>query len=266
MMDPSTTGAILAELEAYDPESDASEPLTFAAVSREFPFYGGETGGFNAIRVADFASMAYCPYQSWNRTRGIPVIRPARVAKAALKGTQLHFNREAHLLEEVAKAKPATKKQLRDSTVDLVELPEVPGRFQRAPWVYVAKLDGLSRTGGDLVVHELKTGRYPRKPDHLLQVWAYCLASPGAMVRATNGDLRARGLEWVLEYSSVGDVWGPHVFRQRQANLLKRAMEVYEATCSRALRSEAVDLGWSPIPARCAPCGFAHACSWKAEP
>jgi CRISPR/Cas system-associated exonuclease Cas4 (RecB family) len=264
MTNPSTTGAILGELEAYDPDSDRSAPLKFAAVSREFPFYGGQAAGLNPIRVADFASMAYCPYQSWNRARGIPVIRPPRVARAASKGTQLHFDRESHLLEEAAKARPATKKQLRDPTVDLIELPEFPGRFERAPWLYLAKLDGLSRTRGDLVVHELKTGRYPRRPDHLLQVWAYCLASPGAIVKATDGDLRARGLEWVVEYSSVGDVWGPYMFRERQAELLKRAMAVYEETCAKALRSESVDLGWRPIPARCAPCGFAHACSWKA--
>ena len=263
-MDPVPVSEILELVESYDPAADSSPVLTYARLVRDFPYHDGGLGTLRAIRVADFASMAYCPYQGWHRAVGTPVIRPERVAKAVVKGTAMHATRETTLLEVAARVKPATERQLRDPDIDLIELPEVPGRFSRPPWVYLAKLDGLSREQGHLLVHEMKTGRYTRRPDHLLQVWAYCLAVPGAINRATDGNLRARGLSWALDYPVLGDVWGPYPFTERQLGLLTQAMTAYEATSSRAVAKEPLVLDWAPIAARCSPCGFAHSCNWKA--
>ena len=48
------------------------------------------------------------------------------------------------LLAEAAEVPVATAKELKNPSVDLVELPEVPARVKRGDWAYIAKLDGLA--------------------------------------------------------------------------------------------------------------------------
>ena len=264
MTEDVTAAVLLERLDAYDPEADHSDPVQFPDLVKRFPYFGGPTEGLQVAWVSNFSELAYCPYKIWHHIRGTPVIRPPRVARAVTKGTRIHAARETVKLEELAKAKPATKKELQDPSVDLVELPECPARFRREDWVYLAKLDGLSRESGDLVVHELKTGRYAGMPDHLLQVSAYCLASPGAMVQVTEGELRAKSVSWVVEYPNAGRTWGPFSFRSAQLELLDEAMSLFERTGMASRGSDTLDLGWRPPPSKCSPCGFAHACPWEA--
>ena len=266
-MDPSLGASpLLKRLGAYRAEHDESDPVRFVDLAKQVPYFDGTAESLLAVRVADFAELAYCPYTIWHNIRGTPEVRPRWTEIALAAGKGLHVVREATALERVAKAKVATKRQLRDPRVDLVELPEFPGCFRRDRWLYRAKLDGLSREGGNLVVHELKTGRHAEMPDQMLQVWAYCMASPGAMTKATGGDLRANGVSWVIEYSGLGKTWGPFEFRTAQLDLLTEAMTFYETTGLASTTDNTLNLGWRSFPAKCAPCGFAHACPWKVEP
>lgn len=257
--------ALLEELDSYDPDHDCSKPLRFVDIRRLLPFYDGPESGLRAVNISNFAELAYCPYKIWHIIRGTPTIRPPRIARVIQRGTGLHIEREDRLMELVKKAKPATRRQLRDPSVDLVELPEFPGRFRRDTWLYRARLDGLARESGQLVIREFKTGRYSRKPDHLLQISAYCLASPGSMTKATGGDFRANGLTWEVEYLNLGETWGPYQFRLVQAELIAKAMAFFESTGSSSITEENLELGWRSFPAKCAPCGFAHACRWKVK-
>lgn len=262
MIDAST---FLEELEGYDPEYDRSEPLTFSDLYRRLPYYRGSDQGLRVVNVSNFAEMGYCPYKIWHIVRGTPVVRPPRVIEVVQGGTRRHVLREAQLTGIARKAKPATRKQLRDPSVDIVEMPEFRARFRRENWLYRAKLDGLARLSGNLVVRELKTGRYAQKPDHLLQVWAYCLASPGAVSHVTSGDFRARQLTWEVLYPNLSQRWGPFLFRNAQLALITKGLTLFETAGAASAAGENLDLRWRSFPAKCAPCGFSHACTWKIE-
>ena len=266
-MDPALgASGLLKRLDSFRVEEDDSDPVRFVDLATQAPNFDGPQGSLISVGVAQFARLAYCPYTIWHNIRRTQEVRPAKAEIAVAKGKAVHLERESAALKVVAKAKAASKKQLRDPRVDLVELPEFPGCFRRENWLYRAKLDGLSREGGDLVVHELKTGHYPRMPDHLLQVWGYCLASPGAMTKLTDGNLRANGVSWVVEYPVLGEMWGPFQFRTAQLELLIKAMTFYEATGLASLTDDDMNLGWRSFPAKCAPCSYFHACQWKVEP
>jgi CRISPR/Cas system-associated exonuclease Cas4 (RecB family) len=256
---------LLRRLGSYDADRDHSEPIRFLDLAKQLPNYDGPLGELRTVGVASFARLAYCPFTIWHNMRGTPQIRPPRAELAVSSGLAHHSAREATALAAVAKAKPASKRQLRDPNVDLVELPEFPAQFLHSGWLYRGVLDGLSRKDGNLVVHELKTGRYARMPDHILQVWAYCLAAPGAMTELTSGALRANGVSWTIEYPLIGETWGPYPFRAAQLGLLSEAMSFYEDTGLASTTDQPLDLGWQSFPAKCAPCSFAHACQWKVE-
>lgn len=265
MSPPSGASQLLDRLGSYNALHDRSEPIRFADLAKEAPFFEGPNEGLKSIGVASFARLAYCPYTVWHNIRRTSEVRPPKAEIAVNKGKEVHAAREVAALKVVAKAKAATRRQLRDPRVDLVELPEFPGCFRREGWLYRARLDGLSRHDGNLVVHELKTGRYAGMPDQMLQVWAYCMASPGAMMKLTDGSLRANGVSWVIEYPSLGETWGPFRFRTAQLQLLGEAMAFYESTGLASITDDNLNLDWRSYPAKCAPCGFAHACQWRVE-
>jgi hypothetical protein len=257
--------SFLEELSSYDPDHDRTTPLKFVDIIRQYPYYSGTGKGLYPVNISGFAGMAYCPYKIWHLVRRTPSIRPPRAEIAIQKGKVQHAARESKLLEVVKKAKAATRSQLRDPMVDLVEMPEFPGQFRRKSWLYRAKLDGLARESGNLVVRELKTGRHPRMGDHLLQVWGYCFASPGAVSSATNGDFRAKRLDWEVDYPAVRDCWGPFPFTSNQSRLMVTALKLFESAGALSLVNDDFDLGWRSYPAKCAPCSFAHACKWRVE-
>lgn len=261
--DDAGASLLLERLEAYDPESDHSEPLKHRDILRRFPYPSTLRPGLTTTWVSKFATLAYCPYKIWHGIRGTPEIRPRRVQIAVDKGKTLHAEKEAVLTAEAAKAKPATTRELRDPSVDLVELPEIPAKLQRGTWLYLAKLDGLARLGGDLVVRERKTGRWAQMPDHLLQVWAYSIAAPGALSFETKGALRSRGIAWEVQYPTLEETWGPFLFRATQFELVTDAMAFFENVATRSVAEDGLDLGWSPVAGKCGACGFAHSCNWK---
>ena len=260
----SRAAELLELLESYEPASDRSDRLTYRDILRRFPSPSGENESRTPVAVSHFAALAYCPYTIWHRVRGTPVVRPRRVQKLVEKGTKEHSVREEKLLEVVAKAKPASELELKDPFVNLVELPEVQARIERGRWLYLARLDGLARLAGNVVIRELKTGRWMGSADHLLQVWAYSVAAPGALESATKGLLRANGLLWEIHYPSRGEVWGPYDVTGAQLRLLTETMEFFETTASMSATSEELDLGWTPSVGKCNACGFAHQCRWRA--
>jgi hypothetical protein len=255
---------LLERLEAYDPDHDTSEPLSHKDLLKRFPYPTPPTDDASSTWVSRFTNLAYCPYKIWHVVRGTPEVRPRRVQVIVDRGKLLHAKQEVKLLAEAAVVPVATAKELKDPLVDLVELPEVPARVKRGDWVYIAKLDGLARLGGNLTVRERKTGRWTQMPDHLLQVWAYSIAAPGALNDETKGLLRANGVSWEVQYPTQGETWGPYSFRAAQLRLLEDSMDFFEDTAIRSRTEAGFDLGWNPTPSKCAPCGFANACSWRA--
>lgn len=254
---------LLERLESYDPDHDRSSPIKHKELLKRFPFPPPPGNDVPTTWVSRFTNLAYCPYKIWHVVRGTPEIRPQRVQVVVDRGKLLHAKQEAKLLAEAAAVPVATAKELKDPSIDLVELPEVPARVKRGDWVYIAKLDGLARLGGDVTIRERKTGKWMQMPDHLLQVWAYSIAAPGALNAETKGSLRANGVSWEVQYPTQGEVWGPYPFRAAQLQLLEDSMDFYEDTAIRSKSETGFDLGWAPSTSKCAPCGFAHSCSWR---
>jgi hypothetical protein len=267
VLEPRESTRFFEELGGYSPEADRSKPITFPRLLREIKFATRESDPADVIiaRMSDFASIGYCGFQGWHVGAGTEAIRPALAQKKVESGVKLHTERETSL-RAIAEAAPiATRAQLRDPRVDIVDLPEFPGRIRVGGLTYASRLDSIARRSGNLEVTELKTGRYLGTPSHLLQVWGYCLSAPSAVVQIAGKDFRARSVSWRLVNPVLGEEQGPYVLRERALELVHRGMRLFELirAAGAARQIESMPRFPGVFPAKCSPCAFSHGCHWS---
>ena len=260
-------------LRSYEPENDSSNRVSFKRILSLYPAAEeamSKSGISNVhhTRVSDFSGIGYCAYKSWHYGRRTPQIRPPRIAKLVATGTHMHSVREMEILQESTKRPQATAAQLKNPKVDIFDIPEFPTTFLEGDVVYHAKVDSASRISGDLRITELKTGNFVGMPDHYLQMWAYCLATPSGLCLATNHNFRAQDIQWQIRNPRVGKGIGPFPFTENMLKLVRMGMYYHNNLYKMGLSGVTkVPLETTTVPTatKCSACAFSHSCMWRAS-
>ena len=150
--------------------------------------------------------------------------------------------------------------------VNLLGIPEFPSRIEVYPVTYVSHIERAERKNGNLVISEIKTSKAELMPDHLLQVWGYCLSAPGGLVKAFGRSYRAKRIQWQLTYHDKGSqkprkIIGPFAFDGYAFEILCDAMSCFSRLYS-GLKTN--DLP-GPSTGKCVRCGYSWICKWKSD-
>jgi hypothetical protein len=252
--------ALKRELESYLGNSDDSAPVSFSDIAKQYPMVA--RGNDLAIRMADFAEIGYCLYKSWHHAVGTSSKRTSVVELALQRGTDYHGKREAADRARAQALPTATKKELRNASINIAEIPELPGRIRVGGMIYMSRIERAGRRRRNLTIREIKTGTYTGAADHLLQTWGYCVTAPGIL---STKDFTADGIEWCVEYPRVRKTVGPYIFSQRALSLLLEAMKQFESIYTAGRTKGGMVERVRVIPAKCRPCAFIHDCRWAAQ-
>jgi uncharacterized protein YprB with RNaseH-like and TPR domain len=153
---------------------------------------------------------------------------------------------------------------LQDPTVDLIGVPEFSSRIEVYPLIYVSHIERAARKDGNLLISEIKTSQHELMPDHLLQVWGYCLSAPGGLIQAFGNNYKAKRIDWQLIYQDENlekprKIVGPFAFNGYALDILDDAM-LYFSSLYRGLKAD--DLP-GPSSNKCKRCGFSWNCEWR---
>ena len=254
-------------LKAYDPDHDRGRPLRFAEVAAAFPEPSlNVLREHPRVRMADFAEIGFCAYKGWHRGRGTEVRRPVAVQAKATVGERIHVRKVVEELRAARKLPAATPASLRNPKIDIARIPELPAWVKVGHLIYASRIERAGRTAGDLQVTEIKTGNWVWMPDHILQVWGYCLSAPGALLRETEGNFRANAIRWGLSYPRKE--FGPYPFTEDALELVRRGMRLFERLFQAGANGDIevpVDPD-GPSVRKCPKCAFSHACRWSRAP
>jgi len=245
------------ELQSYLVKSDDSRPVRFSDIATRFPPVSKSDD--LAVGMADFAEIGYCLYKSWHHATGTSEERTIGVELALERGTNYHDRREAADRARAKALPKPTQKQLRDPSINIAEIPEVPARIQVGEMVYMSRIERAGRRQRNLTIREIKTGTYTGAADHLLQTWGYCISAPGIL--STKG-FAADRIEWYVEYPRVSKTLGPYVFSERALSLLLEAMKQFQSVYAAGRANSGMIERVRVIAAKCRPCAFVHDCRW----
>ena len=248
------------DLYRYEPTHRGG--LKFSALAKEFPFTKDRSRP--RIKMADFAEFGFCSYKGWHNGKGTERRRPIKTVQALERGLGIHEDILLKDIKKMEKAPKATDSDLRDPTVDLLGIPEFPSRIKMHPLIYLSKIERASRMGGNIVVSEIKTSQHEMRPDHLLQVWGYCLSAPGGIRKVFGNNYSANIIEWQLIYHDADSdeprtIIGPYAFDWEAFDILENAMKCY----AKLYQGGSSNNLPGPSTARCAGCGYFWRCKWK---
>lgn len=252
--------ALMRDIASYGqrPDRDASSPVGFSELATKFPLVIPSPDG-PAIGMAHFAEMGYCPYKSYHRGKGTAEEQSTEGKAALQRGTEYHERREAADRRRAKALPKATKKQLRDPSCNIAEIPEVPASVRVGGMIYMSSIERAGRQGRNLTIREIKTGTFIGGTDHLLQTWGYCISAPSIL--SSRGFIADR-IEWQVEYPKAHKTFGPFTFSERALSLLLQAMAEFEHMHAVG-RSNVGTIEVVPVSAaRCRHCAFISGCQW----
>lgn len=258
---PAAVRRLEEEFTALDPEALRGPGLTFARIARKYPHVGRERlASLPRVPVHAFSGLGYCPYKAWHLGAATPEVRSAESAASLERGSHVHAKAERVDLEAARRARPATVPQLRDVSVDLIQLPFVGAHIRVGGLVYMGQMDRVGRAAGNLVVEEIKSSRWTRMADHYLQTFAYCMLAPTA-VRRLAPKLQAKEVLWKLSYPVVSQDYGPYPFTEKLLRLELDAMKAFEVLYMAGVGRVPVVPGLpGPHLRKCAPCLYFSGC------
>lgn len=236
----------------------AGDAILYDEMVKRHPAPAHDAKWLHHAWVADFAELGYCPAKAWHFGRGTKERRTNDMERRRTRGTAVHERLVKKEAKAAAALPVATPRQLSSPRVNLAELAEFKSYLLHDGILYGAKVERAGRLEGDLAIREIKTGRWDLGFDHMLQVWAYAVASPGTLHQMTGGAFSAERLMWMLDYPALNKKWGAYPFTEEQYRIVLVAM-----SCFREMV-----LGTQPsvvksTAARCAPCAFLDGCAWR---
>lgn len=256
--------SIMGTITGYNPEEDDSRPLSYSEVLKMFsPRKSIRIKPTLRIKTSEFAQLAYCPYIIWHHANGTLPIRRRREQRLMEKGTIVHKAKEEEAIEASKKLPKATKDQLKDPDINIAEMREMPSFALYEGAAIVGVIDSLQRSSGNLIVKETKSGRYYRSPDHLIQVWEYCMGAPLSLHIKTGKSFSAREIWWGLEYIYFGNEYGPFPFTREILEIQKRTLSFYISLFKESKKTAPSDDLYYPCEKKCLTCAFSYSCKWS---
>src|SRR2546428_9946668 len=136
---------LMHDLVSYANRPDDSSPVSFSDIATQFPKVSTVAEGDAVVGVAHFAEMGYCLYKAWHHGRGTPKKQTSKSTAALQRGEDYHEKREAADRARVKDLPKATRKQLRDPSINIAEIPEVPARIRFGGMIYMSSIERAGR-------------------------------------------------------------------------------------------------------------------------